>query len=162
MIDIELEDNTLRTFVIFAQAARETMKYLDNHLFRGAGTSLIRFIVLQALVRNEGGLKPTDLADWTQTERHNITTLIDRMGREGLITVSENPHDKRSVIVNLTDKGREVLERSNPVAAEVVDQVMSSINEKDKVFMEKILRVMRENAHQGLVSAGKGTKKKSE
>ena len=161
MIDIELENNKLRTFMMFALAARETMKYSDNYLFRAAGTSLIRFIVLKALSMSEGGLKPTELADWTQTERHNITTLIDRMTREGLITVRKNPHDKRSVIVNLTDKGRELLETSTPVAGAVVDQMMSSINEKDTAYMEKIMRVIRRNAHQGLMAAGKGTKKKS-
>ena len=162
MIDIKVENNTLRTFMVFAQAARETMKYSDNYLFRKAGVSLIRFIVLKALSLSEGGLKPTELADWTQTERHNITTLVDRMTREGLITVSKNPYDKRSVVVNLTDKGRDTLERSTPIAGEIVDQMMSSISEKDIAYMERVMKVMRKNAHQGLVAGGKGPKKKSE
>ena len=162
LIDIELENDTLRTALLFAQTARETMKYSDSYLFREAGVSLIRFIVLQALGCNEEGLKPTELADWTQTERHNITTLIDRMTKDGLITVRKNPHDKRSVIVNLTDKGRELLKRSTPVAVAIVDQMMSSISEKDTAILEKIMRVMRRNAHQGLVAASNGARKLSE
>ena len=51
--------------------------------------------------------------------------------------------------VSLTDKGREVLMQAMLVAREIVDQVMSSISEDDALLLEKSLRVLRQNAHQG-------------
>jgi DNA-binding MarR family transcriptional regulator len=54
------------------------------------------------------------------------------------------------VNVTLTDKGWETLNRAMPVAEEIVDQVMSSIDEGDAALLEKHLRTLRQNAHQGL------------
>ena len=95
-------------------------------------------------------MRPSEIAEWTQTERHNITTLIDRMRQEGFITTERSTSDKRHVNVTLTDKGREVLSQAMPVAREVIDQVMSSVTESDAAQMEKSLSVLRQNAHHGL------------
>ncbi len=52
--------------------------------------------------------------------------------------------------VTLTDKGRQVLSEATPVSWEIVKEVMSSFSEDDAVLLEKQLRVLRENAHNGL------------
>jgi DNA-binding MarR family transcriptional regulator len=64
---------------------------------------------------------------WTNTERHNITALANCMKQDGLVTSERNSSDKRLVIIKLTDKGREVLSKTMPVAQEIVNQVMLSI-----------------------------------
>jgi len=105
---------------------------------------------MRAIASNNGSITPSELAEWTQTERHNITTLIERMKRDGLIRAERNPRNRRFVNVSLTDKGREALMHAMPVAREIVDQVMSSISEDDALLLEKSLRGLRQNAHQGL------------
>ncbi|MFC1974707.1 MarR family winged helix-turn-helix transcriptional regulator [Chloroflexota bacterium] len=150
MIDVDHEDGILRTFILFVQTAREVMKYADAHLHRTSGLSIIQLIVLKALASNNGGMRPSEIAEWTQTERHNITALTGRMRQEGLITVERNTSNKRFVDVTLTDKGHEVLSQAMPVAKEVVEQVMLSIAEGDAALLEKPLSVLRQNAHRGL------------
>ena len=93
---------------------------------------------------------PSEIAEWTYRERHNITTLVDRLKRDGFVRTTRNNADKRLVNVKLTDKGQEALNRAMPVAREIVDQVMLSISEDDTVLLEKTLRVLRQNAHNGL------------
>ena len=144
MINVDHEDAILRTFILFAQTARAVLKYADTHLYRKARLSTIQLIVLRVLASSGGLMRPSEIAEWTQTERHNITALIDRMRKEGLVTVERNTSDKRLVDVTLTDKGREVLSRAMPVAREVVGQVMLSITEGDSALLEKPLRVMRQ------------------
>ncbi len=95
-------------------------------------------------------MTPSEIAEWTQTERHNITALIDRMKQDGLVTTERNSSDKRLVNVTLTDKGREVLSQAMPVAEEIVDRVMLSIDEGDAALLEKHLRTLRQNTHDGL------------
>ena len=72
------------------------------------------------------------------------------MKQDGLVTTERNSSDKRLVNVTLTDKGREVLSRAMPVAKEIVNQVMLSIDEGDTALLEKYLRTLRQNAHYGL------------
>lgn len=60
-----------------------------------------------------------------------------------------NSSDKRFVNIILIDKGQEVLRQTMPVAREIVNQVMASITERDAILLEKLLRVLRENALDG-------------
>jgi DNA-binding MarR family transcriptional regulator len=150
LIDVDHEDTIIRSFIMFMQTAYAILKYADAHLYRKARLSISKLIVLRVLASNKKVMTPSEIAKWTQTERHNITTLIERMKRDGLIRTERNPRDRRFVNVSLTDKGREVLMQAMPVAREIVDQVMSSISEDDALLLEKWLRVLRQNAHQGL------------
>ena len=156
MIDVEHEDAVLRTFILFVQTAQAVLKYADAHLYRKARLSTIKLIVLLGLASNNGVMTPSEIAEWTQTERHNITALVKRMGRDGIVTTERNSSDKRRVNVTLTDKGREVLSQAMPVAKEVVSQVMLSITEGDVVRLEKSLRVLRQNAHDAIEHLAKG------
>lgn len=150
MINIEHEDTIVRTFILFVQAARSAFKYADAHLYGKMRLSIVKLIALQALASNGGVMRPSEIAEWTQTERHNITTLINRMSQEGLVTTTRDTVNKRNVNVTLTDKGREVHKQVMLVAREVVDRVMLSINESDCDWLEKILKVIRQNSDQGL------------
>ncbi len=143
MIDVDHEDTVLRTFILFVQTARAVLKYADTHLYRKAHLSIIKLIALKALASNNGVMIPSEIAEWTQTERHNITALIGRMRRDGLVTAERNSSNKRLVNITLTDKGREVLMQAMPVAREIVNNVMSSITERDAALLEKRLRVLR-------------------
>ena len=146
MINVDHEDTILRTFILFVQTAREVLKYTDAYLYREVHLSTIKLIVLRVLASNNGVMTPSEIAEWTQTERHNITELVNRMKREGLVTAERNNRDRRFVNITLTDKGREVLGQTMPVAREIVNQVMSSTTESDAILLEKLLRVLRQNA----------------
>jgi DNA-binding MarR family transcriptional regulator len=126
------------------------LKYADTHLYREADLSISKLIVMRILASNKKPMTPSEIANWTKTERHNITTLIKRMKRDGLIVAERNPRDRRFVSVSLTDKGYEILRQAMLVAREIVDQVMSSISVDDALLFEKSLRTLRQNAHYGL------------
>jgi len=158
LIDVEHEDAVLRTFILFVQTAQAVLKYTDAHLYRKARLSTIKLIVLRVLASNNGVMTPSEIAEWTQTERHNITALVKRMGRDGIVTTERNSSDKRRVNVTLTDKGREVLSQAMPVAKEVVSQVMLSITEGDVVRLEKSLRVLRQNARDAIEHVARGAR----
>ncbi len=150
LIDLDLDDIVLNTFTLFVQTADVVLKYADAHFYRKAHLSIIKHMVLQILATNGGTMTPSEIAKWTFRERHNITTLVDRLKRDGLVRIEHNDTDRRFVNIILTDKGREVLMQSMPVAREIVNQVMLSIAEGDVALLEKSLRVLRQNAHDGL------------
>jgi len=153
--DVDHEDSILRTFILFVQAADATIKYANAHFYRKEGLSVIKFMVLRILAANGGPMRPSEIAEWTFRERHNITTLIDRLKRDGLVGVERNNRDRRFVSVTLTAKGRKVLKQAIPVAREIVNRVMLSISEDSAVPLEKSLRVLRQNAHDGLEHVAK-------
>ena len=144
------DDTILRTLIFFVQTAQATLKYANIHFFRKTQLSVTKYIMLQILAFNGGTMKPSEIADWTSKERHNVTTLTRRLEREELVSAKRNEKDKRFVNINLTDKGRQVLAQTTPVAQEIMNQVMLSISKGDAVRWEKLLEVMRRNVHDGL------------
>ena len=160
--DVYHEDRILRSFILFVQAADTIMKFANTHLYSKKRLSVIKVIVLRVLAANGGTMTPSQIAEWTFKERHNITTLINRMKRDGLVRVERNNRDKRFFSVSLTAKGRKVLKQAMPVAREIVNRVMLSISEGDAVPLENSLRVLRQNAHDGLEQLAKGAQPQSD
>jgi DNA-binding MarR family transcriptional regulator len=160
LIEVDLEDVVLSTFMLFVQTAQLVLKYTDAYLYRKTRLSVSKLIVLKALAINSEGMMPSQIAEWTGTERHNITALVQRMKQEELLTAERNSRDRRLVNIKLTDKGRRVLGQAMPVAQEVVDQVMLSITKDDTALLKEKLQILRQNAHRGLEdSAGRTTPK---
>jgi len=155
LIDVDHNDIILRTFILFVQTAHTVLKYADANFYQKAGLSAIKFIVLRILATNSGAMTPSEIAQWTFRERHNITTLVRRLERDGLVSTKRNDTDKRFVNIILTAKGRKVLKQATPVAREIVNQAMLSISEGDGVLLGKSLQVLRQNAHHGLEHVAK-------
>ena len=149
-IDVYHEDAILRSFILFVQSAQAVLKYADSHLYRKVGLSVVKLIVLRILAFKGGVMTPSEIAKWTQTERHNVTALVNRMSQDGLVVTERSSSDKRFVNITLTDKGRETLIKAMPVAQEVVSKVMLSITESDAALLEKKLTILRQNADYGL------------
>ena len=59
-----------------------------------------------------GTLTPSEIAQCTQTEPHNITMLIRRLKKDGLLRAERNEKNRRFVSVTLTDKGRDILSQA--------------------------------------------------
>ena len=150
LIEIEHEDAMLSTFILFVQTAQAVLKYADAYLYRKMRLSVSKLIILQALSGTSEGLVPSEIARWTSTERHNITGLISRMKREGLVIAERDSKNKRFVNIKLTDKGREVHKHAMSVAKEVFKQVMLSITDGDAELLKEKLRILRQNAYHGL------------
>lgn len=138
--------------MLLAQTCRLTHKYMNAYFYKKAHLSFSQFLVLKILAANNGGMTPTQMAEWTQTELHNITTFVARLKKQGLVSTERSATDQRSINVLLTEQGRLMLNQTMPVATELIDQIMSSISEADASKFSKILEVLRDNAYDGLKS----------
>ena len=139
-----------RTLMLLTQTSRLISKYIDAYFYRKAGLSCTQFMALKILDSQDGVMTPTQIAEWTQTELHNITTLVARLKKEELVSTKRSDIDKRNVNVYLTDKGRIVLSKAIPVARELIDQIMSSITKADALKFSQTLEILRGNAYGGL------------
>ena len=157
LIDVDIDDIILRIFILFVQSADAVLKYADAHFYRKAHLSVIKFMLLKILAVNDGTMTPSEIAKWTFRERHDITTLVDRLKQDGLVRTERKKRDRRFVNVTLTAKGWEVLKQTTPVAHEIVNQVMTSISVADAVPLENSFRVLRQNARSGLENLAERT-----
>ena len=150
IIEVNHEDPVLQAFMLFIQTARQVAKYCDSRFFQASHLSTVKYIALKALVINGGTLTHSDLAIWTDTERHNITTLIGRMKTEGLVTTERSEEDKRFTQVRLTNKGSDLFVHATKVARGVIDELMSGIGKREAAQLEGLLKVLRKNTQRAL------------
>ena len=73
-------------------------------------TSLPRFDYMAQLYREPEGLRMKDLSSHLMVSGANVTAITDELERDGLVTRSSSPTDRRSWILNMTPKGREQVE----------------------------------------------------
>jgi DNA-binding MarR family transcriptional regulator len=55
----------------------------------------------------EGTSTPTELANRLQITTASVTELVERLGRAGLARRAPHPHDRRKVVVSLTEAAQE-------------------------------------------------------
>jgi DNA-binding MarR family transcriptional regulator len=144
-IEASHEDPVIEAYMFFIQAAREATKHADSRFFRALKLSMVKYLVLKALKINGGVLTHSDLAIWTDTKRHNITTLVRRMKAEGLVNTERDEKDRRLTQVRLTEKGRDIFVKANPVAYDLINEVMSGIGKRQVAQLCRILRIMKDN-----------------
>jgi len=94
----------LRTWLHLLFAVEDIQRRLRQHLSDEFGETLARLDVLAALSRAGGGVTMTELSGLLRLTKGNITGLIGRLGRDGLVT--REARDGRSAVIDLSAKGR--------------------------------------------------------
>lgn len=93
---------------------------LNDHLRVGVGIVYAEREVLDALHRGGGRLRMGTLATELMISRSGTTRLVERMEKSGWVRRESVPEDRRSTWAELTDGGRDVLYRAQPVVDAVV------------------------------------------
>jgi DNA-binding MarR family transcriptional regulator len=73
------------------------------------GLTFPQFMALVALEHAEEGRRMGPLAEAAYQSAASMTGIVDRLLERGLVERHRHPDDRRSVVVRLTDLGRELL-----------------------------------------------------
>ena len=113
-------------------------------LRREFNTTLPRFDLMAQLERSAGGLRMNELSQRLMVSGGNVTGITDQLEREGFVSRTACPGDRRAFTVKLTDAGlkrfREMAARHELWIAELLgglsrDEKEAMINELGKVKM---------------------------
>jgi DNA-binding MarR family transcriptional regulator len=125
--------------------ASKSKKRADE-FFRKHGFTDVQFNVM-SLLKNQsgerGGLTQIELSEMMLVNRANITTLIDRMEKAGLVVRVPDPDDRRYNIVKMTRAG---VTRHAQVAAlylEKVGDIMGALTKQERQTLVNLLTRLR-------------------
>jgi len=86
-----------------------------------------------------------DLAQKTELSSAAMTNRLDRLEEAGLVKRVRDPEDRRSVLVELTAKGKKLYERSVETQAAKESIVAAALSEREQQQLNDLLRkLMRE------------------
>lgn len=117
--DKDDDADTLRLWLYLVKSVLPLEREISTRLQRTCGQSLTRFDVLAQLDRY-GPQGVGQLAQRLIASAGNITSLLNRMEREGLVSRGNNNTDGRAQLIQATDLGLGMYAKMIPVHASIV------------------------------------------
>ncbi|MNW01815.1 putative HTH-type transcriptional regulator YusO [compost metagenome] len=68
-----------------------------------------------------------------------VTVMIDRMERAGYVVRRDDPADRRSILVELTASGEEMLAQAVSLRNELIHDYFSRLEPEERVVLTKLL-----------------------
>lgn len=106
------------------------------------GLTLAKFDVMAQLFSNPDGLTQGNLSRQLKVTGGNVTGLVRRMVKDGLITREMSPCDRRSFVVRLTPSGEGIYLNARARHDALLENWFRAIDEGDKADATRILRDM--------------------
>ena len=85
-------------------------------------------------------LSPTQLGRGLMLSSAGVTSRIDRLERRGLVRRLPDPHDRRGVIVELTDEGVSLVDAAVAANSASDRQLLARLDPDELVTLESLLR----------------------
>lgn len=121
---------------LIAELTRRRRPYVD--------VSVAAFQVL-AIIEGEGEpLPPSVVAERMVTTTGTMTSLIDTLVRRGLVCRLPHPDDRRMLLIDITDAGREVVDLILPVTHRVNKEVFTDLSEPERQQLLRLLARVQE------------------
>ncbi|HEY2043428.1 MAG TPA: MarR family winged helix-turn-helix transcriptional regulator [Jatrophihabitans sp.] len=118
-----------------------------------AGLSLARAKVLMWL-DSHGPMNQATLAGLLGFAPRSVTETVDGLERDGLVTRTDDPHDRRARIVALTAPGREALEAAMTVRSKTMNEIFGVLSTAERAQLVSLLTTIRTNLVQGETDCG--------
>lgn len=129
--------NVARTgSLLMAEVTRRRRPYVD--------ISVAAFQVL-AIIEGEGApLPPSVVAERMVTTSGTMTSILDTLVRRGLVVRTPHPDDRRMLLIDITDAGREVVDLVLPVTHRVNKEMFSMLTEPERQQLLALLGRVQE------------------
>jgi DNA-binding MarR family transcriptional regulator len=102
----------LRAWRLYLESALALVDVLGAELEREAGLPLRWYDALVHLEEAPDGFRMNELAERILYSKSGFTRVVDRMEEAGLVRRVRPDNDRRSILVVITDEGRETLEQA--------------------------------------------------
>ena len=151
-----LDPSATEVFLHLLRAGDEAFRVVELHLAQHDITQG-RFGVMMALwgncqradCDNDKPLTPAALADRTGVTRATITGLVDTLERDGLVTRTPHPEDRRMMSVGLTARGEKLLAEIMPEHFRRMAWLMEPLSETErKTFVRLLTKVLTRAAEE--------------
>jgi len=124
------------------QVARDLATALDRQLAPFGVTAQQAALLLHASRQQSS---PSQLMAALGTDTAGMTKLTDRLEAKGLIQRHQNPQDRRSILIALTDHGQALVPRLRPVFGRVTRQLFNGFSTHEIGVLTTTLERMRGN-----------------
>lgn len=137
----------LRSWRLYFESALALTDLLNAELEHAVGIPLRWYDVLVHLEESPAGIPMNALAERILYSKSGFTRVVDRMDEAGLVRRVRPEHDRRSILVVLTDKGIETMKRARRHHREGIERHFSRhLTESDVKALTRALEKVSAHA----------------
>ena len=131
----------LKTIIVLHKAER-TIRNLEAQIFKKHNLTPTQFSVLETLY-SKGELRIQDLIDSMLATSGNMTVVIKNMERDGWISRSCDPNDRRSFLIQRTDQGEKQIEAVLPEHIANIRHMTALLSQNDQEELVRLLKTFK-------------------
>jgi DNA-binding MarR family transcriptional regulator len=135
----EIDPAAVVSYLVLLRVASDVLAAIETYLARH-DMSQGRFTVLALLNRNpDEPMSPSDLAARSGVTRATMTGLLDGLEREKFVRREPDQKDRRMLLVELTPRGRKMLDGIFPDYYRRIAKMMGHLTEAQKKTLVELL-----------------------
>ena len=138
----------------FSQAIRSWMDVFMHRSMRGwglfarsMGLSMPQFSILMQL-HYRGACGMSEISERFEVTAAAASQLVDKLVQSSLIQREEDPHDRRAKVLNITDKGRELIQQGIEERYRWVDQLAENLTVEESAKVIEAFNIMTSAARE--------------
>jgi DNA-binding MarR family transcriptional regulator len=97
---------------------------------------------VMTILFHEGPTRVSDLARRLDVSTPTITGILDRLVRQRLSYRMSDPRDRRVVLNNLTQDGRDLVERLMPAHGDQAEKALERLSDDERIGLRESLRAL--------------------
>lgn len=123
---------------------RQIIRAIDLHskkLERESGLTGPQLLIMQ-LIGTQGEVTSGVIAREVSLSQATVTSILDRLERKGMLKRERSAHDKRKVLVSLTEEGGEALEKAPTLMQESFIRAFNQLEDwEQSLILSSLQRV---------------------
>lgn len=136
------------------QTIRQFMDFAMHHSMRehaqfakATGLSMPQFGILMQL-HYRGNCGVSDIGDRFDITNAAASQLVDKLVQSGLIQREEDPNDRRAKLLNLTEKGRDLIQQGIEQRYRWVDELAGKLTAEERAKVAEAMNIMTQAARE--------------
>lgn len=147
--DLLLCKQRTRLWLRILACSRSTEKILRHRFRADFNSTLARFDVMAALERDRDGLRMSEISNKLRVSNGNVTGIVERLVRDGLIARQTAIDDKRASVIKLTEAGFEAFFIMASEHERWINECFGALTEVEVEQMIVLLSRLRESKNDG-------------
>jgi len=132
----------------FLQIVQKWMDVFMHRSMRGwslfvktTGLSMPQFSILMQL-HHKGACGMSEISERFEVTPAAASQLVDKLVQNGYIIREEDPHDRRAKLLNITDKGQDLIQQGIEERYQWMDQLSGRLTEAERIQVSEALDIL--------------------